>query len=429
METKYVSLEERWDYLVTSMILGDPFIHQFIMMMVKSADESIGAMGVDVKNATIHLIYNPKFIEKLTDSEIRWILVHEILHLVFHHCTTRASTDPRLHELNNIACDLAINQLIPDTGYILKPREEVIKPYFPKSLNFPEKLSKEQYFQLLLQKEQENKDKGKDKGQPQPGQGQGSGSPSDDGDKDQTPGQGQGQGKDPISGAGELVDSHKGWTDEEAEIIDEIIRNKVDQMTRSSKAWGTVTGGIKEMIQAAQRAQVAWWRIFREYLGLFSTTKKESTLKRPNRRYGYPFPGVRRRHVDKILCCVDTSGSMSDDSLRKFLCEMNIMTETHPVDLVVFDVGIQQGPIPFTRKRKSFAFQGRGGTCFEAIMKLATKGKYKCMVILTDGAASACEYPKGVKDVIWCLVDGGEPPVPWGRRVHIKEKADYAKAA
>ena len=393
----YVTEDERWEYLVTSMILGDPFIHEFIIMMSKHADDRIETMGVCIKNAIIQLVYSPKFMAKLTDSEVRWVLVHEILHIVFHHCTVRSSTDPRMHQLDNIACDLAINQLIPDTGHIMKPREEIIKPCFPQAYNFPDKLSKEQYFQLLLQKEQEDKSNG--------------------------------GGKDSISGAGDLVDNHEGWTEEEAEIIDEIIRNKVDQMSRSSKAWGKVTGGIKEMIMAAQKAQLAWWRILREYLGLFSTTKKESTLKRPNRRYGYPFPGTKRRHVDKILCCVDTSGSMSEESLRKFLSEMNVMTETHPVDLITFDVGIQQGPIPFTRKRKTFEFKGRGGTSFKEICEFASKEKYKCMVILTDGCAPACDYPKGVRDVIWCLTDDGKPPVEWGRQVHIKEKPGYEKAA
>lgn len=434
-DTKYVSVDERWEYLVTSMILGDPFIHQFVIMMTKEPDERIQTMGVRINNAMIELVYSPTFLAKLTDSEVRWVLVHEILHIVFHHCTVRGSTDPRMQHLDNIAADLAINQLIPDTGYILKPREEVIKPYFPKALGFAEKLSKEQYFQLLLKEEQENKDKNKNKDK---GQGSGdsddSGDPNDSGDPGDTDGQGQGKPgigdkSDPINSKGDLVDNHEGWTEAEAEIIDEIIRNKVDQMSKSSKSWGNVTGGIKEMIMAAQRPQIAWWRILREYLGLFSTTKRESTMKRPNRRYGYPFPGVKRLHVDKILCCVDTSGSMSDDSLRKFLSEINRMTETHPVDLVVFDVGIQQGPIPFTKKRKTFAFQGRGGTSFEAIMKLASEGGYKCMVILTDGEASATKYPKGVKDVIWCLVDGGQPPVDWGRRIQIKEKPGYAKAA
>jgi predicted metal-dependent peptidase len=425
-EHNYVTEDERWEYLVTSMILGDAFVHEFIIMMSKYADERIKTMGVRVINAAIQLCYAPTFLAKLTDSEARWVLVHEILHLVFHHCTVRNSTDKRLHDLDNIAADLAINQLIPETGHIMRPRPEVITPYFPEALSFPKLLSKEQYFQLLIQKEDENNKSGGGKGKLDKNKGKGKSNKGDG--KDDPSNGGNGEGNE-IDEAGDLVDNHDGWSEAEAEIIDEIIRNKVDQMSRSSKTWGKVTGGIKEMILAAQRSQIAWWRLLREYLGLFSTTKKESTLKRPNRRYGYPFPGIKRKHIDKILCAVDSSGSISEDSLKRFLTEMNTIQETHPVDLVVFDDGITQGPMPFTRKRKTFEFKGRGGTNFSKVMELASKDKYKCLVILTDGCAAACDYPKGVVDVIWCLVDDGKPPVEWGKKVHIKDKPGAERAA
>jgi predicted metal-dependent peptidase len=318
----------------------------------------------------------------------------------------------------------------------MQPREEIIKPYFPKSLGFPEKLSKEQYFQLLLEKDEEDKKDKKDKGDPSDDKDQSDGG-GGGGDKDdpQDPGKGNGGGDEeddrPFKEQGDLVDSHEGWTDEEAEIIDEMIRAKVADITRHERCWGKVTGGIKEQILAAQRSQIAWWRLLREYLGLMVSTCKESTMKRPNRRFGYPYPGSKRKHVDKILVAADSSGSISEDSLRRFLTEINAISETHLVDLVVFDDGITMGPIPFTRKRKTFEFNGRGGTSFNAVMELASKGKYKSLVVLTDGDAAPCEYPKGVKDVIWCLVNDGEPPkgITWGKRVQIKEKPGFEKAS
>ena len=415
-EVLYTSLDERWEYLMSSMIIGDPFIHQFILIMSKTADEAVGTMGVAVKDIAVKLYYSCKFLDKLTDSEARWVLCHEILHLVFHHCTVRAASDPRMHYIDNVAADMAINQLIPNTGHILLPRPAVIKPFFPKDMGFPEKLSKEQYFQLLLKKdEEENGGGGKSQGQGDPGDGQGS--PQ------------QGQGDQPFKEYGDLVDNHDEWSDEEAEIIDEMIRAKVEHFNQSGKQWGKVSGGIKEQILAAQKAQIAWWRLLREYLGFLVSTHKESTMKRPNRRFGYPYPGTKRKHVDKILVASDSSGSVSEESLRRFLTEINAISESHPTDLVVFDDGITMGPIPFTRKRKTFEFKGRGGTSFKEVMELASKGGYKSLVMLTDGCAAAVDYPKGVKDVIWCLVNDGEPPVDWGKRVHIKEKPGYSKAA
>ena len=212
--TNYHSLDERWDYLIVSMILGDPFIHEFMLLLSKTIDESVKTMGVMVKGTVIHLHYSSEFLNKLTDSEARWVLCHEVLHIVFHHCTVRASTDPRLHDLHNIAADLAINQLIPNTGHVMRPRKEVINPYFPESLGFPEKLSMEQYFQLLIQKDEENKKNQQNQGgqqgqQDQQGSGQ-NGDQDQDGDQDQS-----GGSKDPIKDAGDLVDNHEGWSEDE----------------------------------------------------------------------------------------------------------------------------------------------------------------------------------------------------------------------
>lgn len=431
IDNTYKADNIRWEYILSSMVMGDPFIHAFLMIMSKHADEKIGTMGVRVVNGAIQLAYSPTFFNKLTDSEVRWVLVHEVMHVVFHHCTNRNTPDERMHTIHNYACDIAINQLIPSTGTILKPRKEVIEVLCHTQYKFPPKLSMEQYYQLLYQKDQEDKQKGN-------GDGKGDGEGNDSGglpgkDPASDPGQGSGGGgkDDPITGEGkgQLIDNHEGWSEEEAEIIDEMIRQKVDNLSRSDKSWGKVTGDLKELILAAQKSQIAWWRLLRSYLGLFASTKRETTMKRPNRRFGYPLPGNKRKHIDKILCCVDTSASISASSLSKFLTEMNTILETHHIDLAVFDTQIVEGPIPYTRKVKKYDFKGRGGTDFGAIMKLGTEGKYKCMVILTDGAAPAPEYPKGVKDIIWCLVDNGKPPVEWGKQIHVKEKPGMRKAA
>ena len=90
----------------------------------------------------------------------------------------------------------------------------------------------------------------------------------------------------------------------------------------------------------------------------------------------------------------------------------------------MFDVGITYGPKLFSRRVKKLELAGRGGTDFKAIFDLAEKGKYQSMVILTDGGAPAVEKPKGVKDIIWCLVGEGtpcHPAVDWGKVVRIKE--------
>jgi hypothetical protein len=42
--------------------------------------------------------------------------------------------------------------------------------------------------------------------------------------------------------------------------------------------------------------------------------------------------------------------------------------------------------------------------------------------MLTDGCAAACDYPSGVRDVLWVLTGSSNPPVDWGERVRIVPK-------
>ena len=150
-------------------------------------------------------------------------------------------------------------------------------------------------------------------------------------------------------------------------------------------------------------------------------------MKRPNRRFGWPYPGTKRLHTDRKLVAIDTSGSIGDDELAQFLAEINKLAEIQPVDLILFDDGIQTGPVPFERKKTSYDFKGRGGTDFSEVFKLAEEHRYQSLIILTDGCAAAPEKPDFVKDILWVLTGSGNPPVEWGDRIHIVPKGMESK--
>ena len=420
---------ERWDWLLSSLVLDDMFVHELLMIMDKKSDGRVGTMGVCMKDSRIELRYNPKFVEMLTDAEVRYVLKHETLHVAMHHITTRLSEDPKEQELWNIAADMAINCLISENGTCQAPirkdpktGEKIFGPQLPKDHGFPEKLSMEQYVQLLREKYGKNSPK-QGKGQPskgQKGEGQGQGQPDPNGDPQNGPGQGGQDGeenKDPFSGGG--FDSHEGWN--ESEIGDELIRQKIEQMASQSTSWGTMSSDVKEMILAAQTAKVPWTKLLRHYIGHIATANYQPTFKRPNKRFGYPYCGKKRMHTDRKLVGIDTSGSVSPGALSQFLSEINRLAEVQPVDVALFDADITQPPKPFDKKRLSYEFSGRGGTNFDPICKLAETKRYQSLIILTDGYAPAPERPQYVKDVIWVLCEGGKAPVDWGTQVTIEE--------
>jgi len=391
-DKKYANFYERWDWVITFMVVEDKFVHNVLMMMDKSCDNSVGTMGVNVEGTRIFLVYAEKFVDELSDAELRYVITHEVYHLILHHCTIRLPIDKKDRKLYNQAADLAINTLIPQDSNRTMPKDKDGKNIglLPSTYGFPEKLSMEQYVQLLRQKQ--DKDKKVGKGDSKGGEGEGE------------------------SG----FDNHDGW--EESEVIKEIVRNAVNKMSKDERIWGKMPGDVKAIIMAAQQSYISWERYLKHHLGQMVSPTTIRTMKKPDRRFGYPYAGKKRGYTDRKLVAIDASGSVGDDELSQFLSEVNKLAEIQPVDLVVFDDGIQIGPIPFNRKQREFGITGRGGTSFKEVFQLAEERHYKSVIMLTDGCAAAVEYPVGVLDVLWVLTGPGNPPVEWGERVRIVSK-------
>jgi len=392
--------ERRFEWLISFLICRFRFVHQILGMMTKTPVGGMGTMGVRVLDgARFNLIYDPAFVEGLTDEEATFIFYHEILHLALHHCTSRKFDN---QDIGNMATDAAVNELIPVIpGSCERPRDKsgkitgvfvdelAKKPMF-KGIEF--KQSSEWYYDFFIRVlPKVYVDGGSDKGK---------------GDKN-------GQ-KDPTGNP--RMDSHDGW--KEDEIADEKVRAKIQEIDKQDQ-WGTVSQSDREMITAAQTRKVNWRNFIRRFYGNMVWHDRETTRKRPNRRTGIIHPGYKKIHVDRHLVAVDTSGSVDSGLLGDFLATINSMIDFIPIDMMQFDWDKTEDPRPWDRSRKNFEFKGRGGTNFEPVMKIIEERKYRSVLILTDGQASAPSKPKA--RVLWVLPMGCNPPVDWGQRIHLQK--------
>jgi predicted metal-dependent peptidase len=387
--------KKRMEWAVGFMVVRYHFVYQILALMTKRVAPGLGTMGVRVLGGgCFELVYDPEFVLELSDAALTYILYHEVLHLALHHCTHR---DFDLKELSNIAHDLAANELIPITsGSCERPTGKHTGTFVSEYKKMPqyndilEKQTAEWYYEYLKKKAKAQGGGGK-------GKGKGTGS-SESGDGD------------PQSG----FDDHGGWKADE--VAAEKIRAKISEISKND-LWGDVGGAEKELILAAQRKRVNWRNILRQFYGNQVWHEREGTRKRPNRRLGYNAPGSKKIQLDRHLVAVDTSGSIDSDLLAEFLATINQMTDYVPIDLMQCDCGVTEMPRPFNRRKCQFEFKGRGGTSFDPIMTVANERRYKSVVILTDGQASECQKPKA--QVVWVLPEGNNPPVEWGKRIHM----------
>ena len=153
---------------------SEPFYSRILRSLSKVETTNIPTAGVATVNDEITLWWNRKFLAGLTNKQVKGLLKHECLHLVFGHTTERRK-EP--HLIWNYATDLAINSTIPEDelpeGGLIPGKQvlidedqkanmsdEEIKTYESISnliASLPRNKTSEYYFEKLSQNEEMQK--------------------------------------------------------------------------------------------------------------------------------------------------------------------------------------------------------------------------------------------------------------------------------
>jgi len=399
--------------VISFMAVNDKFNYHFLVRANIVSRKGFGTMGVSVEGYKIFYYFDPEFVKELTEPELIFVLRHEVMHLVLHHCDTRNPAEPHRRKLANIAMDLAINPLIPNNASCSCPthkkefmgvdplgRPKLVKVgdrmgMFPEDFGYPNKLSYEQYMELLERDfpRQSNKDKGDEGG-------------------------GEGYPGEPMPGT--AMDNHDGFSENPAVAAD--IRNQIQNISKS-QSWGNMPGDLKAVIELAQKSEISWRALIRHEYGKFVRYAREFSIRRPNKKYGYPFPGlVSNSYTDAAYVYADTSASVCDEELGHFLRETSELARRIPVYFRMFDTELAGKPTLIKGViRKSFIVQGRGGTDFQACFDDAIKNKARKIILFSDGFANEPDYKDFKGQILWVITKSGNPKVrDWrGRKVYL----------
>ena len=392
----------------------------------------VSTAAIDQKNLTIYI--NAEFFAAFTPDEQAAILKHEVLHLAMHHFERFShaflpAKEPRTMTPNelmewmfvkqaaNIACDCAINQLIPnfpgrmpkelkdklaartkargakkDPGAKEDKDDFITLDAFRKMIQDPTALalqSSEYYYNLLMQ----NKDK-------LPQQKMcfvdGDGNPID------------GDGN-PISGDGQgLSDKDHQWSakknkeqgGDSAQVKDLLKSAKKFQENRERER-GTEPGNCFSKCIPSDDVEAdkdVWKKLVDRFFGDEPSAEVEKLFGRPNRRLGDEcFWYNRHVPVSRMayVCC-DTSGSVSDEELEKFLgyIQKSIKKSGTVITLICVDACVHEDGIYENIKRipkLGLKMVGRGGTDLTTVLDYIEKKekpenlKRTTLICCTDG--------------------------------------------
>lgn len=93
-----------------STFLKTPFLGYILQHIPMIEDTMIHTAATN----GLKIYYNSQFLENLSDNEIQFVLLHELLHIVLHH---PSRIEKKNHEQFNIACDIVVNDILVHYGY------------------------------------------------------------------------------------------------------------------------------------------------------------------------------------------------------------------------------------------------------------------------------------------------------------------------
>ena len=378
------------------LLWDEPFYSRILRSLNKVESKEIPTAGVLAVDSEITMWWNRDFLASLLPKQVKGLLKHECLHLVFKHTTDRRKTP---HILWNYSTDLAINSIIPYDqlpegglvpGYHLKPLsdediaemgEEDIQNFNHLSdliYSLPRNKTSEFYFQKLINDETIKK---------------------------------MAEDAETMFSFGGF-DDHEGWDDIPAdqkemlnEKLTEILKSAVEEANQ--KGWGSISSETAIELNKLVSKKIKWEDVLRHFCGTTRRDERHTSIKRLNRKYPGVHPGFKKVYKPRIAVYVDESGSMSSEELSRFYGELNNLSSKTDFYMYKFDSVVDDKSGFLWKKGKKLKLNRThcGGTSFVSVAKHATKNKknFDGYIIFTDGAAPKPPISHGLKRC-WLLL-------------------------
>jgi predicted metal-dependent peptidase len=344
--------------------------------------------------------YGKKFVDEVLvdDACLRFVVLHENQHKVRRHLLHYQwmyDIDP---DLANRACDYVINLSIVDEnpdGFVKMPMVDG-KPLGLLDTRF-RGMDEAQVFNILRDEQKQQQQ------QPQPS-----------------------NGMDSHDWAG-AKDLGKDEQKQLAQDIDEAVRQGVINASKMGKG----TGG--RAIQELLAVEVDWREVTREFFSTVCRGDEDATWRTLNRRYmaaGILRPGRISERMEDIVIAVDTSASIAQEHLTKFLSEVIGMLEAvmvTRVHLLYWDTRVRAAEVygadyaPVAELASSTKPAGGGGTNVECVTDYlrANHIDATAAVVFTDGYLAG-SWGNWNMDVLWCVLNNKAARPAVGKTVHIR---------
>jgi predicted metal-dependent peptidase len=345
--------------------------------------------------------YGRAFVDGLSDSEFRFLILHETYHKLFKHLTTWEHLYKDDRKLANEACDYVINLMITDEnrdGFATMPKDERGNTIGLLDERF-RGMDTAQVYKLLKQNKEDSPEQ-------QQGEGQGEGAGLDEHDWE---------------GAQEMT------AEEQRDLTQEI-----DQAVRQGALLaGKVGSGGNRAIDQLLRSEVDWREALREFVTETCRGNDDSTWRRPSRRHmamNILRPSGITERVGELVIAIDTSGSIGQQELTRCLSEIKGVCDTvkpESVRVLYWDTKVcgdeQYGGTgtPLEQLTQTTKPKGGGGTDVQCVPDYIRDKNInaQAVIVLTDGYLH--DWGTWSMPLLWTILDNKQVTPINGKTIHV----------
>jgi predicted metal-dependent peptidase len=379
-----MNAEERIAVAILRIRHRQPFFGVLALFAEHRLDPAVGTAATDGRV----VVFNPEFAQRLLDSELDAVMVHELLHAALLHSPRRGERDGNLW---NLAADIVVNGIIRQEPSLVLPAGACIEPDL-------EAYEVEEVYEILRDWTHKPKN---------------------------------------IWLGPDLFPA--GWPFHNEQTVTagaELAVDLTEQEGHWRQAWqqaamlvetsgtGILPEGVRLSIGTLTAPQLDWRSIMWRFLV----------------RTPVDFSGFDRRFVGRGLylealegesislkIAVDTSGSVNARILGRFLSEVSEIVRLYPhldAELFYADTALY-GPFGLSEALEE-APRGGGGTSFEPFFEHVAKSvepvETTLLIYLTDGMGSFPRRAPG-QPVLWVVTPGGLPNAgfPFGEVARLRD--------
>lgn len=333
------------------------------------------------------IVFDRNFAERLSLTELEYVLIHEVLHCVLKHCTRMNGKDPLIY---NVACDIVSNSTLLE----MYNKDEIeidgqllmhLAPDGTEGRNY----TTEEVYKLLMKL-----------------------SVKDFND---------------LYGGGNL-DNHQLWgeTESESTTLEDLWNHHIKDAVAACGSGGTgIPSYLERYLKEVDRSPRTNWRqVLHDFIQF---DRADYDFCRPDRRFSQIFlpsfcENIDGGKTDRLWFLIDTSGSVSDEAVS--VAYEEIKQATMQIGnlsgmLSFFDYTVSE-PENFESLEDILSIKpiGGGGTSFFSIFKRLKEfdenSLPNAIIIITDGFAPFPDEKEALGiPVIWIIVDSSVTP-PWG---------------